>query len=107
MPTKPPVAIGAPARMRRTASSALTIFPVSGARSCATGLVVAAVICFRNAVAMVCSATLSPALPLGRSVDTGQVVESDDEEHRRGLGQGDHENDIVGLAVGEGGDDGA
>ena len=33
MPTKPPVAIVSPSRMSRTASAAVTILPVSGARS--------------------------------------------------------------------------
>src|SRR3954468_3708952 len=94
MPTTPPVAMVSPSRIRRTASSALTILPLSGARSAASLACVATDIIIPQQFACL-------ARP---SIQTGQIEQADDDEARRGLGQGDHEDVLVGLAMGEAGD---
>src|SRR3954468_19307494 len=98
MPTNPPVATVSPPRIRLAASSALTIFPLSSALTGAR-------------VRRTASADMSPprafasliadihwrasAAQVSVSVDPGQIVKRDDEEHRHGFRQRDHEHVLV------------
>src|SRR6478672_4430284 len=101
MPTNPPVAIVSPSRMRLAASSALTIFPLSSAltgasvrRTALAGMIPPQA--FASSIADLHraqrkSGPRSPASAVLFSVDSGQIVERDGNEHRRGFRQRDHE----------------
>src|SRR6185295_3244998 len=112
MPTKPPVAIVSPSRMRLAASSALTIFPLSSALT-GTGVSRTASTdmsppqAFASSIADLYSQRKSgccprnPASAGAFSVDSGQIEKRDGNEHRRGFRQRDHEHVLIGLPVSE------
>src|SRR6476619_7039043 len=116
MPTKPPVAIVSPSRMRLAASSALTIFPLSSAltggsvsrtaladmsppqafASSIADLYWCVTLANRESGALSSESSLRGAF----SVDPGQIEKCDGNEHRRSFRQRDHEHVLIGLPVG-------
>src|SRR3954470_16953172 len=106
MPTKPPVAIVSPSRMRLAASSAVTIFPLSSAFTGASVSRTGAIdICPPHArTHLIGRAPTNPRLvarPDAFSVESGQIVERDNRKYRGGFRQRNHKHVLIGLPVGE------
>src|SRR3974390_2165609 len=109
MPTKPPVATVSPSPMRRAASSAVTIVPLSsaftGASVSRTALTdMGASTGFQSSTSIECdNSTLGRRVDAAdmHSIDAGQIEERDRDEYGGGFGHRDHEHVLIGLPVRE------